>query len=456
LKQALTVDPAADVLEAAVRARVELGRALAFRAVDATRMASEATAEAGLTELAASSFAKRVRHVHHLATMGIAHLLMTGQGGSEKERNFIGKLGVRAAVLGIPVAAATRSYLYWRDSNLEVLDEEARRLGTPPDITTEARAVVRSQADIGIVRLARAYDHQMHVIAHREDSGALALRDSEAQLHGAIAAESKKNAELLSAMAEISRKNRQLEGVNRQQSVFIANVSHELRTPLAGILGHAEMLLEGLGGAAAGDQREDLEAIQAGGLMLLALLNDILDESQIEAGTLRLDIGRVDLRAMIDAAVAAARPAAESKQLYIRADIRNAAVALGDQSRLTQILTNLIGNAIKFTDGGGVTVNCLPWAGFWRVSVTDTGIGLSETSQLVIFDRFVQVDASITRRFGGLGLGLSIVRGLVAMQGGEVGVDSRPGRGSTFWFTVPSFHQGGGAARVPRQRVKPA
>jgi len=113
--------------------------------------------------------------------------------------------------------------------------------------------------------------------------------------------------------------------------------------------------------------------------------------------------------------------------------------AVGDEVRLKQVLTNLVGNAIKFTDVGGITVNCLPWAGFWRISVTDTGIGLPDDSRDVVFERFRQLDPTITRRHGGTGLGLAIAKGLVAMQGGEMGVDSRLGLGSTFWFTVPAY-----------------
>jgi signal transduction histidine kinase len=105
-------------------------------------------------------------------------------------------------------------------------------------------------------------------------------------------------------------------------------------------------------------------------------------------------------------------------------------------------VTNLLGNAIKFTDKGGISINCLPWAGFWRVSISDTGIGLPENSRELVFERFRQLDPTITRRFGGTGLGLAIAKGLVAMHGGEIGVDSRLGLGSTFWFTVPAYTPG--------------
>jgi two-component system sensor histidine kinase ChiS len=137
--------------------------------------------------------------------------------------------------------------------------------------------------------------------------------------------------------------------------------------------------------------------------------------------------------------LATVRTLADKKELYLHVDVPDGAEALGDEGRLKQILTNLVGNAIKFTDTGGVTINCLPWAGFWRVSVSDTGIGLPEDSREVVFQRFKQLDSSITRRAGGTGLGLAIAKGLVIMQGGEIGVYSTLGLGSTFWFTIPAF-----------------
>ncbi len=420
--------------------KVALGRALAARVTDATRITAAAAAEAGLSELASRRFVKPVRHVHNLSTRGIARYLMTGQGSTEKERNFIGRLGVMAALYGLSVATLTRSYLLWRDTNLRVVSEEAARLGTDSTVSDEARAIVRSATDTGLVRMARAYDYQMHVVGRRGDAVTVALRDSEAQVQIAVTDLSKKNEQLSLAMAEISDKNFQLQAVNQQQTDFIANVSHELRTPLSGILGYTELLLEDEDGALAPAQRKDVLEVQAGGEVLLRLVNDILDESQIEAGKMALRKERVDLGTVTESVMAAVRPLAESKGLYLRAEVPPGAEAVGDEVRLKQILTNLVGNAIKFTDSGGISINCLPWSGFWRVSVGDTGIGLPDNSKDLVFERFRQLDATITRRFGGTGLGLAIAKGLVAMHGGEIGVDSRPGVGSTFWFTVPAHY----------------
>ncbi len=430
--------------------RVVLGQALAARAAEASRMTAAAAAAAGLTELASRRFAKPIRHVHNVATGGIARYLITGRSNSEKERAFIGRLGVMAALYGLPVATLTRSYLLWRDSNLLVVAEEAGRLGIAPAVLEEAAAAIRSSADTGVVRMARAYDYQMHIASRRADAVTVALHDSEARLQAAVVDISTKNQQLSEAMAEISAKNALLTAANRQQSDFITNVSHELRTPLAGILGYLELLLQGMDGELTSDQRRDLLEVDAGGRVLLRLVNDILDESQIEAGRMAMTAVSVDLKAVTESVLASVRTLADSKGLYLRADFEGGVEALGDEIRLKQILTNLVGNAIKFTDAGGVSVGCVTWAGFWRVSVSDTGIGLPDDSRELVFERFRQLDPSTTRRFGGTGLGLAIARGLVKMQGGEMGVDSTLGRGSTFWFTVPAYVQPRGKRSGPR------
>jgi signal transduction histidine kinase len=181
-----------------------------------------------------------------------------------KQRDFISRLGVMAAVDGLSVGELTRSYLYFRDATLRVLDQEIARLGTPAALATEARSVVRATNDSAVVRMARAYDARMQ----SDKLGALvageALRSSETQLKAAV--------------VDISDKNEQLMEASRQQSSFIANMSHELRTPLTGILGFTELLLEDTGSPLNNDQRMAVLEIEASGQVLLTLLNDILDE----------------------------------------------------------------------------------------------------------------------------------------------------------------------------------
>jgi signal transduction histidine kinase len=317
-----------------------------------------------------------------------------------------------------------------------VLDQEITRLGTPAALAIEARSVVRATNDSAVVRMARAYDARMQSDKLRALAAAEALRNSETQLKAAV--------------VDISDKNVQLIEASRQQSSFIANMSHELRTPLTGILGFTELLLADAGSPLNSDQRMAVLEIEASGQVLLTLLNDILDESKIEAGQMSLEVGRVDLKDVVDSVVLAMRELADRKSLYLVASVPEAAQALGDPFRLKQVMTNLLGNAIKFTATGGVTIACAAVGEGWRLSVTDTGIGMSDQTRARLFQKFKQADSSMTRRFGGTGLGLAIAQSLVALHGGEIHQDSALGRGSTFWFVLPSF------TTSPRALASPA
>jgi signal transduction histidine kinase len=266
-----------------------------------------------------------------------------------------------------------------------------------------------------------------------------ALRNSETQLKAAV--------------ADISDKNAQLMEASRQQSSFIANMSHELRTPLTGILGFTELLLADASSPLSDEQRQAVIEIEASGHVLLTLVNDILDESKIEAGQMSLEVGCVHLRDLIDSVVVAMRELADRKSLYLVATVPEAAQVLGDPFRLKQVVTNLLSNAIKFTSTGGVTIACTAVGEYWRVSVMDTGIGMSEQTRAHLFQKFKQADSSMTRRFGGTGLGLAIAQSLVGMHGGEIHQDSTLGRGSTFWFMLPALND---SARIESTRSSPS
>jgi hypothetical protein len=157
---ALTLDPA----------QIALGQALEARVTEATRITAEAAASIGLFEFASGRFAKPIHDLHNLATRAIARFLVTGQGTTETERNFIGRVGVMAAVFGLSVATLTRCYLLWRDSNLRVLNEEVKRLGTSPALYDEARRLIRSSAETGLARMLQAHQDQMDILGHREDA----------------------------------------------------------------------------------------------------------------------------------------------------------------------------------------------------------------------------------------------------------------------------------------------
>jgi len=224
------------------------------------------------------------------------------------------------------------------------------------------------------------------------------------------------------------------------KSEFLATISHEIRTPMNGILGATELLLRmNLTPA----QHKFAETAYRSSSALLAIINDILDLSRIEAGKLAMDPVPFDLRGLLTEVVDLMVAGARDKSLQLTWELPEALDTrlAGDAMRLRQVLLNLVGNAVKFTHHGSVTVRVVvqseqDTAVRLRFEVVDTGIGIPAPRLAQVFDRFTQVDASTTRRYGGSGLGLAIVKELVQLMKGEVGVDSRPGEGSTFWFSL--------------------
>ncbi len=228
----------------------------------------------------------------------------------------------------------------------------------------------------------------------------------------------------------------QAEQANRTKSAFLAAMSHEIRTPINGIVGTTTLLRD-----TSLDDRQSgyVDLISTSGEILSSLIADILDYSKIEAGVLEVENIDFDVDVLIRDVLALTVPAARVKGLTLAADLEPALSAKlrGDFGKLRQILLNLVGNAVKFTERGGVQLR-VEHAGQWlRFSVSDTGCGISESGQTNLFSAFVQADASVSRRFGGTGLGLAICRKLVTALGGEIGLQSRINHGSTFWFQVP-------------------
>ena len=256
-----------------------------------------------------------------------------------------------------------------------------------------------------------------------------------------------RTAALIETMRALERGNRELQASNeaaqaasKAKSAFLATMSHELRTPMNGVVGMSELLMNS---SLAPAQKRSVEVIRRSALSLLRILNDILDFSKIEAGHLAIESHPFDLRKTADQAMSVLLHRIKAKGLDFRIDwpseLPNAVV--GDATRFAQIVTNLIGNAIKFTEHGYVLLRArlLQHDGVslrLRFEVQDSGIGIAAEALPRMFQSFSQSDSSITRRFGGTGLGLAIVRRLCELMGGECGVSSEAGQGSTFWFTL--------------------
>ena len=255
---------------------------------------------------------------------------------------------------------------------------------------------------------------------------------------GALAADVNRTCEELGHLYE------QLETASRHKSEFLANTSHELRTPLNAILGYTELVLDEIYGEVPDKIREVLERVQSNGQHLLGLINDVLDLSKIEAGHLDLSIGEYSMKAVVQTVMSGTEALVAEKHLTLRTAIADdLPTGEGDERRITQVLLNLVGNAIKFTESGEIAVDVAATDGAFQVAVADTGPGIALEDQRLVFEEFRQLDSSSTRTKGGTGLGLAISKRIVELHGGRIWVEFEVGRGSTFRFTLP--------VRPPRQ-----
>jgi GAF domain-containing protein len=237
---------------------------------------------------------------------------------------------------------------------------------------------------------------------------------------------------------EIQDKSRQLEEASQHKSQFLANMSHELRTPLNAILGYTELMADGAYGEPSEKMLGILKRLEANGKHLLGLINDVLDLSKIEAGQLVLELSDYCMQDIAQTVRSTLEPLASDKKLGFKVEMAGELPpGHGDGRRLTQVLINLVGNAIKFTDTGEVAIKAEAINGSFHVSVRDTGPGISSADQSRLFQEFQQADNAITKKKGGTGLGLAISKRIIEMHGGRIWVESQPGQGSTFTFTLP-------------------
>ncbi|MFL5660003.1 MAG: ATP-binding protein [Ktedonobacteraceae bacterium] len=241
--------------------------------------------------------------------------------------------------------------------------------------------------------------------------------------------------------AEVKDKNAALERVNHLKSQFLATVTHELRTPLHSIISYGALILEGfVDGELTSEQEEHIQFMIHRAEDLSHLVDDMLDLSKIEADRLEVKVEPLSIGPCLKEVINQLKPLANNKRLYLSLDMADGLpIVLADSHRIRQIVINLVSNALKFTEQGGVSIRCMPLENYdmLRISVHDSGIGISPAALGYIFEAFRQADGSTTRRFGGTGLGLTIARKLIELQGGEVAVESVVGQGSTFSFTLP-------------------
>jgi adenylate cyclase len=359
--------------------------------------------------------------------------------------------------------------LYDKDDRLVLSNSRYRELMHPAtdDISrpgTSFANIIRTAAESGLVSEAvgRIDDWVAQRLAqHRNPKGPhVQRRDKDRWIQiserktadGSTVAVYTDISELKQHEAELSKLIEELEvardnamEADRVKSKFLANMSHELRTPLNAILGYTELILDNIYGDVPGKIEEVLERLGKNGRHLLNLINDVLDFSKIEAGQLNLSLNEYSMKEVVQTVLTSVEALAMEKNLDLKVAVpEDLTKGMGDEQRIVQVLLNLLGNAIKFTDDGEIRVEVAVSNETFLVSVFDTGPGLSEADQRMIFEEFHQADGSSTRKKGGTGLGLAIAKRIVEMHGGRIWVESTLGKGSTFYCELP--------VRVERQR----
>jgi signal transduction histidine kinase len=361
--------------------------------------------------------------------------------GLEHEGYF--EVKARASAFG-DVAEGTRSVPIDSDSGVGRCIVESHTIHIP-DTERAAREFPKSQE----LALAWGYRSVLCVPLKRDGKaiGALsvirpeagAFTDKEIALLGTFADQAVIAIENVRLFREIQDKSQQLEIANRHKSEFLANMSHELRTPLNAIIGFSEVLVEKMFGEVNEKQLDYLKDIHSSGKHLLSLINDILDLSKIEAGRMELDVAEFDLRSALQNAMTLIKERAQRSGIALSLEVDDALGAFrADERKFKQIMLNLLSNAVKFTpEGGKVSVRARPVAGAVEFAVEDTGVGIAAQDQEMVFEEFRQVGRDYTRKAEGTGLGLALTKRFIELHGGKVRLQSEPGKGSIFSFTIP-------------------
>ena len=331
----------------------------------------------------------------------------------EPERGTVtGRALLEGKVIHIPDVQADPEYTF---VEAQKLGDFRTILGVP---------MLREGSPIGVLALTRSEvrpftDKQIELVSTFADQAAIAIEN-------------------VRLFDEIQDKSLQLEVASQHKSQFLANMSHELRTPLNAILGYTELMADGIYGQLPEKTMAVLKRLESNGRHLLGLINDVLDLSKIEAGQLVLDLSDYSLEDIAQTVRSTLEPLAADKKLAFKVEVApKMPPGRGDGRRLTQVLINLVGNAIKFTDAGEVVITAGATGGSFHLSVRDTGPGISAADQAKLFQEFQQADNAITRKKGGTGLGLAISKRIIEMHGGKIWVESQVGQGSTFSVTLP-------------------